>query len=73
MKPWRAAAVVTGVVVVTLVLLLALDSRSADEELAPSASEIAVTVSSLVIFVFGVLWLLFAVLRVRRERRDGVR
>lgn len=73
MKPWQAAAVVTGVVVVTLVLLLALDSRSADEELAPSASEIAVTVSSLVIFVFGVLWLLFAVLRVRRERRDGVR
>lgn len=72
MKAWQAAAVVTGVVVVTLVLLLALDSRSgADEMLAPSSSEVAMTVTSLVVFEFGVLWLLFAVLRVKRHRRDG--
>jgi hypothetical protein len=74
MKPWQAAAVVTGVVVVTTVLLLAFDSQSERGEelspLAPSAVEVALNVASFVL-VFGVLWLLFAVLRVRRDRRDG--
>ena len=72
MKPWQAAAAVTAVVATTLVLLLVLDPPSGAGH-APSESEVAVTVTSLVIFVFGVLWLLFTVLRARRDRRDGAK
>ena len=74
MKPWQAAAAVTAVVAATQVLLLAFESQSERGEelstLAPSATEIALNLASFVL-VFGVLWLLFTVLRVKRDRRVG--
>ena len=73
LKPWQAAAVVTGVVVATQVVLRAFESQSGGGAgLAPSASEVALNVAAFV-FVFGVLWLMFSVLRVKRDRQDGER
>jgi ABC-type branched-subunit amino acid transport system permease subunit len=76
LRPWQAAAALTGVLFVAQVLLLLIPHDSAgggSEELtslSPPPSEIAWNAAT-VFFWFAVLWLVFSVVawvRVRRAR-----